>query len=163
MTLGTYMLIAGGVADNEDIAGRMLSDVIKNGSALRKLADFVAAQGGNAKAVYDTSLLPKASITEEILSEKAGYVKKIDCDEIGICSLILGGGRETKESVIDLSVGMILHKKVGDFVQTGESLATVYANDRDKLEVAKERFLKAYHFDERQPEKLPFIKGVIRQ
>ena len=163
MTLGTYMLIAGGVADNEDIAGRMLSDVIKNGSALRKLADFVAAQGGNAKAVYDTSLLPKASITEEILSEKAGYVKRIDCDEIGICSLILGGGRETKESVIDLSVGMILHKKVGDFVQTRESLATVYANDRDKLEVAKERFLKAYHFDERQPEKLPFIKGVIRQ
>lgn len=163
MTLGTYMLIAGGVADNEEIAGRMLSDVIKNGSALSKLADFVAAQGGNAKAVYDTSLLPKASITEEILSEKAGYVKKIDCDEIGICSLILGGGRETKESVIDLSVGMVLHKKVGDFVQAGESLATVYANDRDKLEVAKERFLKAYHFDERQPEKLPFIKGVIRQ
>lgn len=163
MTLGTYMLIAGGVADNEDVAGQMLSDVIKNGSALSKLADFVAAQGGNAKAVYDTSLLPKASITEEILSEKAGYVKKIDCDEIGICSLILGGGRETKESVIDLAVGMVLHKKVGDFVQAGESLATIHANERDKLEVAKERFLKAYHFDERQPEKLPFIKGVIRQ
>ena len=163
MTLGTYMLIAGGVTDNEDVAGQMLSDVIKNGSALSKLADFVAAQGGNAKAVYDTSLLPKASITEEILSEKAGYVKKIDCDEIGICSLILGGGRETKESVIDLAVGMVLHKKVGDYVQPGESLATIYANDRDKLEVAKERFLQAYHFDERQPEKLPFIKGVIRQ
>lgn len=163
MTLGTYMLIAGGVTDDEELAEQMLSEVIQNGSALNKLADFVAAQGGNAKAVYDTSLLPKASVTDEILSEQAGYVKKIDCDEIGICSLILGGGRETKESVIDLSVGMVLHKKVGDFVQAGESLATIYANDRDKLEVAKERFLKAYHFDKRQPEKLPFIKDVIRQ
>lgn len=163
MTLGTYMLIAGGVADNEAAAGQMLSDVIKNGSALSKLADFVAAQGGNAKAVYDTSLLPKASVQEEILSEQTGYVKKIDCDEIGICSLILGGGRETKESVIDLSVGLVLHKKVGDFVRAGESLATIHANDREKMEAARERFLKAYHFDAKQPESLPFIKGIIRE
>lgn len=163
MTLGTYMLIAGGVADNEAAAGQMLSDVIKNGSALSKLADFVAAQGGNAKAVYDTSLLPEASVQEEILSEQTGYVKKIDCDEIGICSLILGGGRETKESVIDLSVGLVLHKKVGDFVRAGESLATIHANDREKMEAARERFLKAYHFDAKQPESLPFIKGIIRE
>ena len=163
MTLGTYMLIAGGVADNEAAAGQMLSDVIKNGSALSKLADFVAAQGGNAKAVYDISLLPEASVQEEILSEQTGYVKKIDCDEIGICSLILGGGRETKESVIDLSVGLVLHKKVGDFVRAGESLATIHANDREKMEAARERFLKAYHFDAKQPESLPFIKGIIRE
>lgn len=163
MTLGTYMLIVGGVADNEAAAGQLLSDVIKNGTALKKLADFVAAQGGNTKAVYDTSLLPKASVQEEILSEQTGYVKKIDCDEIGICSLILGGGRETKESVIDLSVGLVLHKKVGDFVRAGESLATIHANDREKMEAARERFLKAYHFDAKQPESLPFIKGIIRE
>ncbi len=163
MTLGAYMLIAGGVADNEAAARKMLSDTVESKSALNKLAEFVGAQGGNAQAVYDTSLLPKASVVEEILSVETGYVRKIDCDEIGICSLILGGGRETKESRIDLSVGLVLHKKVGDFVSAGESMATIYANDRDKLAAVKERFLKAYHFDEKKQVRPPFIKGVIRE
>lgn len=163
MTLGSYMLIAGSVADSEAAARKMLSDTVQSGSALNKLAEFVEAQGGNAEAVYDTSLLPKASVVEEILSVETGYVQKIDCDEIGICSLILGGGRETKESTIDLSVGLVLHKKVGDFVNAGESLATIYANDRDKLAAAKERFLKAYHFDDKKQERPPFIKGVIKE
>lgn len=163
MTLGAYMLMAAGAAQTEEEAKQKLSDVIQDGSALKKLAEFVKAQGGDSKAVYHTSLLPKASIAEEIESVQEGYVKRIDCDEIGICSLILGGGRETKESVIDLSVGLILHKKVGDFVKPGESLATIYANDERKLEAARERFLKAYHIDAVQPEKLPFIKGVIKE
>lgn len=163
MTLGTYMLIVAGAAQTEEEAKQKLSAVIQDGSALKKLAEFVQAQGGDPKAVYDTSLLPKASVAEAIVSAQEGYVKKIDCEEIGICSLLLGGGRETKESVIDLSVGLILHKKVGDFVKSGESLATIYANDRAKLEAARERFLKAYHFDDSQPEKFPFIKGVIRE
>lgn len=163
MTLGAYMLLAAGAAQTEEEAKQKLTTVIKNGSALKKLAEFVQAQGGDPKAVYDTSLLPKASVAEEIVSAQEGYVKKIDCDEVGICSLLLGGGRETKESVIDLSVGLILHKKVGDFVTLGESLATIYANDTEKLEAARERFIKAYHIDAIQPEKLPFIKGVIKE
>lgn len=163
MTLGAYMLIAAGAAQTEEEAKQKLLAVIQDQSALKKLAEFVEAQGGSSKAVYDTSLLPKAAIVEEIVSAQEGYVKKIDCDEIGICSLILGGGRETKESIIDLSVGLVLHKKVGDYVKEGESLATIYANDKNKLEAAKERFLKAYHMDDKQPERLPLIKGVIRE
>ncbi len=163
MTLGAYMLIAAGAAQTEEEAKQKLSAVIQDQSALRKLAEFVEAQGGSPKAVYDTSLLPKAAAVEEIVSAQEGYVKKIDCDEIGICSLILGGGRETKESKIDLSVGLVLHKKVGDYVKEGESLAAIYANDKNKLEAAKERFLKAYHMDDKQPERLPLIKGVIRE
>lgn len=161
MTLGAYMLIAAGAVQTEEEAKQKLSAVIQDGSALRKLAEFVEAQGGDLKAVYDTSRLPKAAIVEEIVSAQEGYVKKIDCDEIGICSLLLGGGRETKESEIDLAVGLVLHKKVGDFVEKGESLATIYANDKEKLEAAKKRFLKAYHMEDKQPERLPFIKGVI--
>lgn len=163
MTLGAYMLIAAGAAQTEEEAKQKLSAVIQDQSALKKLAEFVEAQGGSPKAVYDTSLLPKAAAVEEIVSAQEGYVKKIDCDEIGICSLILGGGRETKESKIDLSVGLVLHKKVGDYVKEGESLAAIYANDKNKLEAAKERFLKAYHMDDKQPERLPLIKGVIRE
>lgn len=163
MTLGTYMLIAGGAASDEEEAHEKLSSVIEDGSALSKLADFVQAQGGDSKAVYDTSLLPKASIVEEITSVYDGYVSRIDCEEIGICSLILGGGRETKDSQIDLSVGLILNKKIGDQVKAGEALATIYANDRDKMNAAKERFLKAYHFADEPVQASALIKGIVRE
>lgn len=163
MTLGSYMLIAGGAAHDEEDAMQQLRQVIEDGSALNKLAEFVQAQGGDPKAVYDTALLPKASIVEEITSDHDGYISKIDCDEIGICSLILGGGRETKESVIDLSVGLVLHKKVGDHVSAGEALATIHANDPDKLKAAKERFLKAYHFLDHSVTVPELIKGIVRE
>ncbi len=162
-TLGTYMLIAGGAADSEQEAAGKLQAVVEDGSALRKLAEFVEAQGGDPKAVYDTSLLPQAGIVEEIGSVQEGYVTKIDCDEIGICSLLLGGGRETKESAVDLSVGLVLHKKVGDHVRTGEPLATVYANDRAKLEAARARFLKAYHLGDSPASSGPLIRGIVRE
>ena len=163
MTLGSYMLIAGGAASDEEDARQKLKKVIDDGSALNKLAEFVQAQGGDPKAVYDTALLPKASIAENIISDRSGYVSKIDCDEIGICSLILGGGRETKDSVIDLSVGLILHKKVGDQVTEKDALATIYANDRDKLNAAKERFLKAYHLSDNLAAAPTLIKGIVRE
>lgn len=161
MTLGTYMLIAAGRVKEEQEARAMLAKVISDGSALNKLEQFVQAQGGNPEAVRNPALLPKADIVEEIPSPCSGYVKKIDCEEIGICSLILGGGRETKESVIDLSVGLILHKKVGDYVEAGQSLATIHANDRQKFMAAKERFLKAYHITTEEVTKKPLIKGLV--
>ena len=162
MTLGSYMLIAGGVASDEEDAKTRLKKVIDDGSALKKLAEFVQAQGGDPSAVYDTSLLPKASIVEEIISDRDGYISKIDCDEIGICSLLLGGGRETKDSVIDLSVGLILHKKVGDRVVSGDTLATLYANDWDKLNTAKLRFINAYHFSENFTGIHDLIRGIVK-
>lgn len=162
MTLGSQMVVAGGKANTLEQAEDMLTKVIEDGTALRKLAEFVEAQGGNPAAVYDTSLLPQAAIIEEIYSEKEGYIEKIVCDEIGICSLILGGGRETKESEIDLAVGLILHKKVGDYVKVGESLATIHANNKEKLAAVKERFLKAYTFCNKPIEKSLFIKGIVQ-
>lgn len=163
MTLGSYMLIAGGRAKEEEEAREMLAKVISDGSALKKLELFVQAQGGNPAMVQDSALLPKATIVEEIPSSCSGFVEKIDCEEIGICSLILGGGRETKESEIDLSVGLILHEKVGDYVETGQSLATIYANDRQKLMMAKERFLKAYHMTEKKVNRKPLIRGLVTE
>lgn len=162
MTLGTWMLIAGNAAESAGQAQQMLEAVIADGSALRKLAEFVKAQGGDPAAVYNTSLLPQASIVEEIVSDTEGYIENIVCDEIGICSLMLGGGRETKESEIDLSVGLVLHKKIGDYVGAGESLATIHANDREKLEASKERFLRAYSFSKGPVTSGKLIKGVIK-
>ncbi|MBQ5673884.1 MAG: pyrimidine-nucleoside phosphorylase [Lachnospiraceae bacterium] len=161
MTLGTYMLLAAGVVEEEAEANQRLEEAISSGKALDKLAEFVKAQGGNEKQVYDLSLLPQASIVEPIVSTEEGYISHIQCDEIGICSLILGGGRETKESEIDLTVGLILDKKKGDYVKAGEPLAYIHANSQDKLETAKERFLNAYTFSKEPVEMESFIKGVI--
>lgn len=161
LTLGSYMVVAAKKADTVETAREMLQKTIEDGSALKKLAEFIAAQGGDSDMVYHPERLPKASIIEEIASPKDGYVQKIICDEIGICSLILGGGRETKESQIDLSVGIVLQKKVGDTVKKGETLAWMHANDAEKLNIAKERFLKAYTITDAPVEKKPFIKGVV--
>lgn len=161
MTLGTYMLIAGGAAQTAEEAREKLQNVIRDGSALRKFAEFVEAQGGDPEAVYHTEMLPKASVVREIPSPASGFVEKIVCDEIGICSLILGGGRETKESSIDLSVGLLLKKKVGDRVEQGEALAVLYANDERKADTAAERFLQAYTIGAERVSKPTLIKGVI--
>lgn len=161
LTLGSRMLIAGGKAETEEEATEKLRKVIGDGSALKKLMELVEAQGGNPQAVLDTSLLPQAAVVREILSPDSGYVSQIDCEEIGICSLLLGGGRETKDSVIDLSVGLILHKKKGDAVKKGESLAEIHANDKRKLAEAEKRFLKAYHITGEKPERPPLIRGII--
>lgn len=163
MTLGSYMLMAAGLASGRREAETKLREVIDNGSALHKLAEFVEAQGGDSAPVYDTGLLPKAAIAEEARSEREGYISHIQCDEIGVCSLLLGGGRETKESEIDLSVGLVLCKKKGDYVKKGETLAVLYANDREKLSRARERFLAAYTFTQEPPVMSSFIKGVVTE
>lgn len=161
LTLGTQMLLAGGIVSDCKAAEEMLRRTMADGSALKKLAQFVEAQGGDAGAVYDTSLLPMAALIQPILSETEGYIGHIDCDEIGMCSLILGGGRETKESEIDLSVGLILEKKVGDYVKKGEALAYLHANDEGKAQAAAKRFLKAYHISQEKPEMRSLIQEII--
>lgn len=159
--LGSYMVVAAGKANDILTASGMLKKCMEDGSALKKFAEFIEAQGGDKELVYHTDRLPKASIIEEVASPAEGYVQNIVCDEIGICSLILGGGRETKESVIDLSVGLVLHKKVGDYVKQGESLATIHANDREKLNAAKERFLNAYTINDTPVIKKLLIRGIV--
>ncbi len=161
LTLGSYMVVAAGKADTKEEARAKLEEVIENGCALEKLAEFVEAQGGKKEEVYHPELLPKAQFVQEIFSEEEGYISGIVCDEIGICSLILGGGRETKESEIDLSVGLVIHKKKGDYVKKGESLATIHANDVSKLETAKKRFLAAYSYAQEAFEPEPLIRGIV--
>ena len=161
MALGTQMLIAGNVAKNEEEARTMLKNSIESGAALQKLADFVQMQGGDARQVYSPELLPQAKFHIPILSDKEGYIKHIDCDEIGICSLLLGGGRETKEDTIDLSVGLVLKKKVGDFVKVGDTLAVIHANSKEKAIQATKRFYAAYHIGTKEWKKPAIIKGIV--
>lgn len=161
LTLGSYMILAGGRAASKEEAREKLEKTIEDGSALRKLADFVAAQGGDPQAVFDTSLLPQARLIKEVPAAKEGYIAHIACDEVGICSLILGGGRETKESVIDLSVGILLKKKKGDFVKKGEPVAILHANDEEKLQQAMERLQRAYEYSKEPCPASAIIRGVV--
>lgn len=161
LTLGSHMLLAAGKADSEKQAREKLRGVIADGSALKKLADFVAAQGGDADMVYHSERLPRAAFTESVCAGSDGYISRIICDEVGICSLMLGGGRETKEDVIDLSVGIVFHKKKGDAVQSGDVVATLHANDKEKLAAAKNRLLRAIAVSAEPVSKVPLIKRVI--
>lgn len=161
LTLGSQMLIAAQKAACVEQAEQMLREVIADGSALKKLAEFVKAQGGDCEAVYCPELLPKSSIQYPIEAPVSGYISRIVCDEVGICSLILGGGRETKESQIDLSVGIVLCKKVGDFVNAGETLAVIHANDEKKAEEAAKRYLAACSITKEVPIRLPLIRGIL--
>lgn len=161
ITLGSYMLLAAKKTESVEQAEDMLRGTIEDGSALKKMAEFIAAQGGDQAAVFNPELLPVATIIKDIPSPVSGYVVHIECVEIGICSLLLGGGRETKESKIDLSVGLVLHKKVGDYVEKGESLAYIHANDEAKMKLAIDRFLKAYRFSDTNIEKSGLIKNII--
>ncbi|KGM97542.1 thymidine phosphorylase [Clostridium novyi A str. 4552] len=161
LTLGSHMIVLGGKAENASEARVMLEEVIKNGKGIEKLKEFVAAQGGNPNSVDDTSLLPSASIVEPVLATEDGYVKAIKADDVGIAALVLGAGRETKESEIDLGVGLVLHKKIGDFVKKGEAIATIYANNEDKKKESEKRLRAAYTFTNEKVEVKHLIKGIV--
>ncbi len=163
LTLGSHMLTLAGKAKDTGQAEQMLRDAVESGAALAKLAEFVAAQGGDADMVYHPERLPQAALSEELCAPQDGYIERIACDEVGRCSLILGGGRETKEDVIDLSVGILFHRKKGDAVRSGEALATLYANDAARLKEAKERLLRAITVGREPVGKEPLIKKIITQ
>ena len=162
LTLGSCILTEAGFAADDAEARAKLQAVIDDGRALRKLYELVEGQFGEAAAVYDTSLLPDAPVKLEALSEEAGYVSHIQAEQVGLVSMHLGGGRVTKESDIDLSVGVFLHKKVGDRVERGESLGTIHASDPEKAQTAADMLRQCYTFSPDPVEKPPFIKGIIR-
>lgn len=161
VVLGTYMLLSVNRFTDEEEARAALYRTIEEKSALKKLEEFVEAQGGNPAAVHNVELLPKASIVMEIKAQESGFVERIETDEIGIVSLILGGGRETKESDIDLSVGVVIKKKIGDAVEKGETIAILHGNDLKKMEQAKERFTAAYTFSKSPVAKSALVKWII--
>lgn len=141
LTLGSHMVYLAEKADSLAEARTMLEGVIKDGSALEKLKVFLSSQGGDAEVVDDPSKMPQAKYTFELESKEDGYVSEIVADEVGTAAMILGAGRATKESVIDLAVGLVLRKKIGDQVKKGESLVTIYSNFENVEEVKT----KLYH------------------
>ena len=155
------MLMLGGVAEKFDDAVSMVRTTIRDGKALAKFKQFVAAQGGDTRYIDHPELFEQAHVIEEIHSEQEGFVEHINAQEIGICSLILGGGRETKDSQIDPTVGLVFSKKVADPVKKGDLLATIYGNEEEKVRQAVKHFKENFHIAKDQLEKPQMIKQVL--
>lgn len=162
LTLGSNILTAAGVAKTDIAAEEMLLGTIKSGAALGKLAEMIRAQGGDDTMVYKPELLPRALIQRDVRSLKDGYVEALAAEDIGLVSMHLGGGRATKEDVIDQAVGVVLAKKVGDRVKLGEPLATIHANDAEKASEAEALLRRCFTISGTEPEPRRFIKGVVR-
>ena len=161
LTLGSCMLTEAGVAADTDTARAMLQETIDSGRALQKLAELVEAQDGDAKDVYDTARLPLAPVQLAVPSEVSGYLSHIECEKVGLISMHLGGGRATKESTIDLSVGLVLNKKVGDRVEKGESLGTIHASTMEKAQEAAELLRACCSFSDMPVQRPAFIKAIV--
>ncbi|MDU0287075.1 pyrimidine-nucleoside phosphorylase [Staphylococcus pseudintermedius] len=140
LTLGSQMVVLAQKAKDLDEARGMLQEVIDNGKALEKFKTFLSNQGGDASVVDDPSKLPTAQYQFELPAKRSGVVSEMIANEIGIASMMLGAGRQTKEDVIDLAVGLVLNKKVGDRVEEGESLLTIYANSEDVEQVKQKLY-----------------------
>lgn len=143
LTLGSHMVRLAGKANSTEEARKMLEEVIQNGKALEVFKLFLRSQGGDTSVIDDLSKLPTAQYKIDVPAKEAGYVSVITADEIGTAAMLLGAGRATKESEIDLAVGLVLHKKIGDSVKVGESLVTIHSNTED-IESVKEKIYHAY-------------------
>ena len=131
LTLGSQMVVLGQKANTLQEARQLLEDAIKDGSSLAKLKTFLENQGGDASVVDNPEKLPTAQYQIDYVAQSSGVVSELIANEIGVASMMLGAGRQTKEDNIDLSVGIVLNKKVGDAVNEGESLLTIHSNRQD--------------------------------
>jgi pyrimidine-nucleoside phosphorylase len=161
LTLGSCMLVLGGLDPDPDAARRRLEELIANGSGYRKFLQMVEAQGGDVEMVLDPERLPSASWQTEVIAESSGFVVEANAGKIGRASVVLGAGRLTKESSIDLGVGILLRKKVGDAVAQGETLAVLYGNDQSLLEEAKQIVNEAFRIQAVPTPSRSFIIQVI--
>ncbi|MGB9793780.1 MULTISPECIES: pyrimidine-nucleoside phosphorylase [Caldisericum] len=139
-TLGSEMLVLGGKVSEITLGKELIRETITSGKALQKLSEIIEAQGGNKEVINDFSLLPQAKFKKDIISEKTGYVSKIDTKGLGRLAQFLGAGREKKEDVIDLSCGIWFPVKLGDYIEKGQVIGTILSNNEAKLEEALSRF-----------------------
>ncbi len=139
----------------------MALSALDGGKAWKQFLVLVKAQGGDASYVENPDKLPKASLIITVPSEQSGYIALINAREVGETSVDLGAGRSRKEDPIDHAVGIVIHHKVGDYVDKGQPLFTIHANSQAKLDVARARLLAAHQFSSQPVEPLPLFYDVV--
>lgn len=161
LILGSKLLLMAGRTNSEKQARSLLIDTIKTGKAYEKFLEFVKLQYGDTEAVRHMDLLPKAQYVIEADSLYSGYVHSLNAEEIGKCALELGAGRKTLESKLDMAAGLVLEKKVGDYVKQGEPLAYIHTNDMEKGLYIKKRLQEIYEIKEKTISKPKLIFDEI--
>jgi len=163
LELSAWMFYLGERTKTLEEGRTLAATLVSSGAALKKFSEMVRLQGGDARALENVALLPTARNKMDVNNSADGYVAQMDCEKIGIASLVLGGGRSTKEDVIDPAVGLIVHKKVGDKVAAGEPLSTLYYNRSDQLEESRALIQASYKINSKPLlKKNPLIHRVIQ-
>ncbi len=141
----------------------MAEKSIEDGSAFETFCTMVREQGGDDSVLKDYSKFPQAPYTAEVKADSDGFVTGMDAEKIGITSVILGAGRETKESDIDFAAGLVIHKKYGDAVKKGDSLVTLYTSKEDKLPDAEKLYREAVMIGDAKPKKMPLVFARVEK
>lgn len=163
LEIASHMLALGKTAPDASAGREMAQRALGDGRAWECFRDLVHAQGGDLRYVDDPERLPQAAIVEVVRAPRAGNLSTIDAGEVGETAVVLGAGRAKKGDPIDYAVGIVIHHKVGDRVEAGEPLFTIHANDRDTLEVARQRLLDAHEWSDELVEPLPHFYDVIQE
>ena len=155
-------MAASALGITKDEAKSRATSALESGKAYAKFLEWIVAQGGDASVIEDTSRLPKADHTLDVLATTDGFISKVDAEALGTVALNLGAGRRTKDDVIDPAAGIILHKKTGDKIKKGDVIATLFTNRADALPTANEAFLDAIKVTAEKPESRPLVYRIIR-
>ncbi len=161
LTLGALMLVLARRAASLEEGRALLTRHLDNGTAWRKFVAWITAQGGDATVLEHPERLPQAALIEELHAPRAGYIATLDAQVIGQASVVLGAGREKKGDPIDHSVGIIVHRKVGDMVERGEPLLTLHANHVHRLATAREMLRDAFQWSDSPPTPTSHIYEII--
>ena len=163
LTLGAHILRLAGKAPSVEAGIEMLEEKIRNGEGLNALSRMFAAQGGNPECAYHPELLPQAPTKIDLTAEKDGYISAIRASEIGFAAKALGAGRERKEDKIDLSVGLVMKKRLGAPVKAGETIVTLHASEVSDVETAKKMIAEAITISDEKPEIPALFRGVVEE
>lgn len=161
LVVASHLLALGRRAGSLGEARQMAVAALVDGRAWQKLLTLVRAQGGDIGVLEHPDRLPQAPLVEAVAAPQTGYLAEINAREVGETSVELGAGRARKEDAIDHSVGIVLHHKVGDRVEKGDALFTLYANDQQKMTAARTRLLEAHRWSEKAVQPLPLFYDVV--
>jgi pyrimidine-nucleoside phosphorylase len=161
LELSAWMLVLGGRTKSVSEGRELASEMIASGRARDTFREVIKLQGGDQRIVDDPGLLPQARHTARLPAKRDGYVTAIRCEQIGVASMTLGGGREKKEDSVDPAVGLVLEKKIGDTVKAGENLCTIHYNLDSRLVPAVRLLSESFEIGDRAPARLPLVRKII--
>jgi pyrimidine-nucleoside phosphorylase len=161
LELSAWMLVLGGSAKSVAAGRAVAAEMIASGRARDTFREVIGLQGGDTRVVDDPTRLPRAKHIARVDAHRAGYVTAIHCEQVGVASMLLGGGREKKEDTVDPAVGLVLEKKIGDEVKAGENLCTVHYNLDARLPPAMRLLSESFEIGDQAPPPVPLVRKII--